>query len=85
MGIAVAISGLASFRFTTDTLHQHYGIIVAMIHSIGIWWIMNFFTSIFSDTVDIIFLCYVIDVDTEKMHNQSVHEVYNENILMQEL
>lgn len=85
MGIAVAISGLASYRFTVDTLHYHYGIIVAIIHSIGIWWIMNFFTSILGDTIDIVFLCYVIDMDTEKIHNQNVHEIYHHNLLMQEL
>ncbi|PJF16519.1 hypothetical protein PSACC_03715 [Paramicrosporidium saccamoebae] len=75
-----AITGLFSYIFVAHGLQSQYGFNAAMLFSLLTWYVLRFFTGIFSDTMDASFVCFAIDLDTEKLHSHSVHQAFSHRI-----
>ena len=71
-----AITGLSSYIFIAHVLHSPYGFSGAVLFALLTWYVLRFFTSIFSDTMDAAFVCFAIDLDTEKLHSPAVHQAF---------
>lgn len=75
--IVVAIlSGLASYTFVSHALKSQYAWASGVLFGLLSWYILQLFADIYSDALDVTFLCYAIDLDTDKMHSAAVHEAY---------
>jgi hypothetical protein len=72
--------GLSGYIFISHALQSPFGFNGAMIFSILTWYVLRFFTSIFSDTMDATFVCFAIDLDTEKLHIPAVHQALSHRI-----
>lgn len=75
-----ALTGLSSFIFISHGLHSQYGFNGAMLFSLLTWYVLRFFTAVFTDTMDASFVCFAIDLDTEKLHSPSVHQAFSHRI-----
>lgn len=96
---AAGLTGLISFVFIAHVLQSPYGWVGATLFSLLIWYVLRYFTSIFSDTypslspiiidgqlthlrartlyrMDACFVCFAIDLDTEKLHSSTVHQAF---------
>lgn len=77
---ASALVGMGSFVFVAHILRSEYGFQTSILFSLLVWYILRIFTSIFSDTMDATFICFAIDLDTEKMHAPTVHQTFSHRI-----
>lgn len=99
---AASIVGLGGYFFITHILNLSYGFNGAIIYGLICWYVLRFFTSIFSDTyliliiwfndcfelfdcrIDAAFVCYAIDLDTEKLHSPTVHQAFAHRIVSEQ-
>lgn len=70
------LTGLGSYTFTSHVLKSQYGWVSGLLFGLLSWYILQIFADIYSDTLDVTFLCYAIDLDTEKVHSAEVYSVY---------
>lgn len=70
------LTGLTSYVFTSHVLKSQYGWVSAILFGLLSWYILQIFADIYSDTLDVMFLCYAIDRDTDKVHSPEVHGAY---------
>jgi hypothetical protein len=70
------LTGLTSYVFTSHVLKSQYGWVSGALFGLLSWYILQIFADIYSDTLDVMFLCYAIDLDTDKIHSSDVHGVY---------
>ncbi|CAG8753404.1 8246_t:CDS:2, partial [Gigaspora rosea] len=69
--------GFATFIYATHSLQSSYGYVVGILASIIPYYIAQFFVCIMMNIVDATFLCYAIDLDTNKIHCTKAHEAFS--------
>lgn len=75
-----ALTGMGSFTFASHILKSQYGWAVGMLFTVLSWYILRFFSSIYTDTMDVALLCYVMDLDMSKMHSSKVHQAFSSRV-----
>lgn len=70
------ISGLGVYVFAVHVLESSYGWYVGGLFGTVAWYLMQFFSNVLSDTMDATFMCYAIDLDSEKVRCQVAHEAF---------
>lgn len=71
--LVATLTGLGSYGFASHVLKSEYGWVAGMLFGVLSWHILQIFAEIYSATMDVAFLCYAIDVDTERVHSASIH------------
>lgn len=74
--VVAVLCGLTSYTFASHSMHSQYAWASGVLFGLLSWYILQLFADIYSDTLDVTFLCYAIDLDTDKMHSTAVHEAY---------
>lgn len=76
-----AMSGMTSYVFASHVLKSNYGWLTGMLFSVLSWYILEFFSSIYSDTMDVALLCYALDLDMEQVHSTFIHQTFGSKTL----
>ncbi|RIB08825.1 plasma-membrane choline transporter-domain-containing protein [Gigaspora rosea] len=69
--------GFATFIYATHSLQSPYGYIAGILAFIIPYYVSQFFVCIMKDTIDATFLCYTIDLDTNKTHCPKAHDAFS--------
>lgn len=74
--IVSSIAGLSSYAWACHSLHSSYGWFTGIIYGSLAWCILKMFSGIYSTTMDVTFLCYAIDLDSDKITDPLIHQAF---------
>jgi len=76
--IVSSAAGLSSYAWACHSLHSPYGWFTGVLYGCLAWCILKMFSGIYSTTMDVTFLCYAIDLDTDKITEPLIHQAFVE-------
>jgi hypothetical protein len=69
-----------TFLLSQHALHLHASLYTSALFAGLSWFILHFFAGIFSAAIDSAFLCYALDLDTDRVNSVNVHKAFGSKL-----